>query len=148
MRAKLIIIFVIIKVIPLVLLALLAWRQAWLLGEELSQRTQELTVRANEALSKTGDIAVKDSVKALNERATDDIERMTTDTARRVADFLYERDDDLIAQNTQALGKFKERIKAFEAQRREIDQAIEVLHDASARLEASLAERAGRAAFG
>ena len=61
---------------------------------------------------------------------------------------LYERDDDLIAQNTQALGKFKERIKAFEEQRREIDQAIDVLHDASARLEAALAERAGRAAFG
>ena len=61
---------------------------------------------------------------------------------------LYERDDDLTAQNTQALGKFKERIKAFEEQRREIDQAIEVLHDASARLEAALAERAGRAAFG
>ncbi|KQW73167.1 hypothetical protein ASE17_09465 [Phenylobacterium sp. Root77] len=61
---------------------------------------------------------------------------------------LYERDDDLIAQNTQALGKFKERIQAFEAQRREIDMAIDVLHDASARLEAALAERAGRAAFG
>ena len=61
---------------------------------------------------------------------------------------LYERDDDLTAQNTQALGKFKERIKAFEEQRREIDQAIDVLHDASARLEAALAERAGRAAFG
>ena len=61
---------------------------------------------------------------------------------------LYERDDDLTAQNTQAWGKFKERIKAFEAQRREIDQAIDVLHDASARLEAALAERAGRAAFG
>ena len=61
---------------------------------------------------------------------------------------LYERDDDLTAQNTQALGKFKERIKAFEEQRREIDQAIDVLHDASARLEAALAERAGRAAVG
>ena len=61
---------------------------------------------------------------------------------------LYERDDDLTAQNTQALGKFKERIKAFEEQRREIDQAIDVLHDASARLEAARAERAGRAAFG
>ncbi|MGH6998083.1 MAG: MerR family transcriptional regulator [Phenylobacterium sp.] len=61
---------------------------------------------------------------------------------------LYERDDDLTAQNTQALGKFKERIKAFEAQRREIDQAIEVLHNASEALEKQLAERAGRAAFG
>jgi len=61
---------------------------------------------------------------------------------------LYDRDDGLVAQNAQALGKFKERIKAFEAQRREIDEAIAVLHNASARLEEALAERAGRAAFG
>ena len=96
MRAKLIIIFVIIKVIPLVLLSLLAWRQAWLLGEELGLRAQELTAKANQALMTMGEIAVKDSVSALNDRATEDIERMSTDAARRVADFLYDRDDDIL----------------------------------------------------
>ena len=96
MRAKLIIIFVVIKVIPLVLLAFVAWRQARILGEELTRRTQELTLQANQALSRTGEIAVDDSVQALNERATEDIERMTTDTARRVANFLYERDGDIL----------------------------------------------------
>ena len=39
MRAKLITLFVFIKVVPLVLLALLAWNQAWELGEELKRRT-------------------------------------------------------------------------------------------------------------
>ena len=39
MRAKLIIIFVIIKVIPLLILAILAWRQSRSLGEELGVRT-------------------------------------------------------------------------------------------------------------
>lgn len=48
---------------------------------------------------------------------------------------LYGRDDGLIAQNTQALRKYRERIAAFEAQRREIDTAIEVLHGACAALE-------------
>ncbi len=95
MRAKLIALFVIIKVVPLILLALVAWRQSWLLGDELGRRTEALTHKANRALSKTGDIAVTDAVKALDDRATDDIERMTTDTARRVAVFLYERDDDI-----------------------------------------------------
>jgi signal transduction histidine kinase/CheY-like chemotaxis protein len=97
MRAKLIIIFVIIKVIPLVLLALIAWRQSWFLGAELGYRTDELTLKANDALTSMRNIAVNDSVKALNSRATEDIERMTTDTARRVADFLYGRDDDILA---------------------------------------------------
>ena len=37
MRAKLIILFVVIKVLPLVLLAFVAWRQSWFLGEELKK---------------------------------------------------------------------------------------------------------------
>ena len=58
---------------------------------------------------------------------------------------LYGRDDGLIAQNTQALRKYRERIAASEAQRAEIDTAIEVLHAASAALEQELS-KAGRAA--
>ena len=58
---------------------------------------------------------------------------------------LYGRDDGLIAQNTQALRKYRERIAAFEAKRAEIDTAIEVLHAASAALEQELS-KAGRAA--
>ncbi|MDR1898613.1 MAG: response regulator [Treponema sp.] len=96
MRAKLIAIFVIIKVIPLVILTIMAWGQSRHLGNELNRRTQELTQRANEALSKTGTIAVDDSVRALNDFATDDIERISTDMAKRVADFLYDRDRDIL----------------------------------------------------
>ena len=58
---------------------------------------------------------------------------------------LYGRDDGLIAQNTQALRKYRERIAAFEAQRAEIDTAIQVLHAASAALEQELS-KAGRSA--
>ncbi|MDR0623645.1 MAG: response regulator [Treponema sp.] len=96
MRAKLIIIFVIIKVIPLVVLAIMAWNQAQQMGGELNRRTQELTAKSNEALTKTGAIAVDDSVRALNNFATDDIERISTDMAKRVADFLYDRDRDIL----------------------------------------------------
>ncbi len=95
MRGKLITLFVVIKVLPLILLALIAWRQSWMLGEELDKRTLALAEKANSALSQTGDLAVGDAVKALDDRAREDIERMTTDTARRVADFLYTRDDDI-----------------------------------------------------
>jgi PAS domain S-box-containing protein len=96
MRAKLIALFVVIKVIPLVLLAMLAWRQAWLLGEELQQRTELLTTTAVQAIKKTEKISIADAVEAMDNRAREDIERMTTDTARRVADFLYARDSDIL----------------------------------------------------
>jgi PAS domain S-box-containing protein len=95
MRAKLIVIFLLIKVIPLVLLTYIAWRQFAALGTGLSSRMAELSTIVNGALSRTGEIAVSNSVEALNNRATEDIERMTTDVARQVANFLYERDNDI-----------------------------------------------------
>ncbi len=78
MRARLILIFVVVKVIPLILLAVLAWNQIVTLGAQLR------------------DIAVSDSAEALNNNAVENIERMTTDTARDVANFLYQRDDDIL----------------------------------------------------
>ncbi|MDR2245099.1 MAG: hybrid sensor histidine kinase/response regulator, partial [Treponema sp.] len=96
MRGKLIIIFVVIKVIPLVLLSLLAWGQTRRLGDDLIRYIGELTVQANNALHTTGNIAVDDSSKALINLATAEIERTSTDMARRVADFLYDRDDDIL----------------------------------------------------
>jgi DNA-binding transcriptional MerR regulator len=60
---------------------------------------------------------------------------------------LYDRGDGLVAQNTHALHKYQERIAAFERQRQEIDEAIDELHAASARLEAQLATTAGQAAY-
>ncbi|MDR2825659.1 MAG: response regulator [Deltaproteobacteria bacterium] len=96
MRTKLITIFICIKVIPLILLALVAWRQAWNLGEEVRIRAADLSKTALSALEETGKIASNDAMKALDERARDDIERMSTDAAMRVADFLYRRDNDAL----------------------------------------------------
>ncbi|MDR2801575.1 MAG: PAS domain S-box protein, partial [Desulfovibrio sp.] len=93
---KLITLFIFIKVIPLILIALVAWRQAWELGELLKERTGELSAKALAALSEAGDIAVRDATVALDNRATDEIERMSTDTARQVANFLYARDRDIL----------------------------------------------------
>ncbi|MDR1578161.1 MAG: response regulator [Deltaproteobacteria bacterium] len=78
MRAKLIIIFLLVKVIPLILLASLAWRQFTIQGDALKN------------------IAVRDSWDALNNSAIENIERMSTTAADRVASFLYSRDSDII----------------------------------------------------
>ena len=52
---------------------------------------------------------------------------------------LYGQGDGEVAQNAQALRKFRERIAAFERQRQDIDEAIEELRVASSRLEQRLA---------
>jgi signal transduction histidine kinase/CheY-like chemotaxis protein len=77
MKDKLILIFLLVKIIPLILLSIIAWRQFAILGNTLEA------------------IAVKDSFQSLNASAVENIERMSTDTAQRVANFLYERDADI-----------------------------------------------------
>ncbi|MCL1855080.1 MAG: hybrid sensor histidine kinase/response regulator, partial [Clostridia bacterium] len=77
MREKLILIFLGVKVIPLIFVTVLALSQIGELGMLL------------------GEIAVTDSTVALNNNATESIERLSTDTANSVARFLYDRDDDL-----------------------------------------------------
>ncbi len=77
MQTKLILIFLAVKVIPLLLLCVIAWRQLVHLGEAL--RT----------------IAVTDSAASLNDSAVKNIERMSTDAANAVAGFLYARDSDI-----------------------------------------------------
>jgi signal transduction histidine kinase/DNA-binding response OmpR family regulator/HAMP domain-containing protein len=79
LKAKLIIIFLLVKVIPLIALTGLAWRQIETMGRSLRE------------------LAVSDSTVALNASAIENIERMTTDTALSVADFLYERDADILS---------------------------------------------------
>ncbi len=78
MRAQLIIIFLVVKVIPILLLTVIAWQQIVNLGNLLR------------------DIAVADSSAALNASAVENIERLTTDTANEVASFLYARDADIL----------------------------------------------------
>ncbi len=95
MRAKLVLLFILIKVIPLILLALVAWNQATELGHEMRTRTHDMAMQAMQELDHVGDLAVDDAVKSLDNRATDEIERMTTDAAKTLANFLYARDDDL-----------------------------------------------------
>lgn len=95
MRGKLILLFVVIKVIPLLLLAALAWHQISRLGTDLGGEFSRLGKTVEEALTTISETAVTDSVRALDDRARIDIERITTDTAMAVARFLYERDADI-----------------------------------------------------
>ena len=95
-RAKLIIIFVAIKVVPLVLLAGYAWQAARGLGDGVSTRAVEMADAMRATQQQTGKMAIEDSVRALDERSREAIEALTTDIARQVAGFLYDRDGDVL----------------------------------------------------
>ena len=77
LRTRLLTILIATKMLPILLIALIAWNQLTVLGQVLM------------------DIAVDDSTVSLNASAVENIERMSTDTAQHVADFLYDRDVDI-----------------------------------------------------
>jgi len=78
LRPKLILIFLVSKVVPIALLMIIALTQIRALGNVLR------------------DIAVSDSEQALNDGARENLERLTTDLAIDVANFLHHRDDDIL----------------------------------------------------
>ncbi|MBF0562579.1 MAG: HAMP domain-containing protein [Alphaproteobacteria bacterium] len=94
-RAKLIIIFVVIKVIPLLVLAAFAWRSQVWLADRVSA-TVVAMIRDMRATSETvASSTTESAIKALDATAREALERLTTDTARAVATFLYDRDRDI-----------------------------------------------------
>ncbi|MDR0576138.1 MAG: EAL domain-containing protein [Candidatus Accumulibacter sp.] len=94
-RVRLILLFVAIKVVPLLLLLWVAWSQMQVTAGHVGRQIDELATTASNAVHQVGSVAIDDAVKALDTRARDEIERLTTDTALRVADFLYGRDADV-----------------------------------------------------
>ena len=110
-RSKLIALFVIIKVVPLVLLAYLAWQGVEQLGLNLSQETDQLIEEVKTTVSDMSNRFAKESVQALDDRAREELERLTTDTARTVANFLHDRDRDILLAAT--LPTTEEQYQAF-----------------------------------
>lgn len=95
-RAKLISIFVLIKVIPLIALAVFAWHAAVQLSDEVTDRSGRMADGMLETVKTVGETVIDDSTQALDDRSREAIERLTTDTAREVARFLYARDQDIM----------------------------------------------------
>src|SRR5574343_1226341 len=94
-RGKLLAIFVVIKVIPLVLLAWFAWHATRQLGDDVSQKAGGMADAMLETMNTVGQTVTQDSIRALDLRSREAIEAMTTETAKQIADFLYDRDRDL-----------------------------------------------------
>ena len=94
-RGKLITIFVLIKVIPLLLLAWFAWYATSRLGDDVSAKAGGMADAILVTMKSMGKTVTDDSIRALDLRSRDAIEALTTDTAKEIANFLYDRDNDI-----------------------------------------------------
>ena len=96
-RTKLILIFVVIKVVPLLVLALFAWRGQQWLAERVSDNVVAMAKGMRETAEIVADTTTQQAVKALDDISREALERVTTDTAKAVALFLYDRDKDVLS---------------------------------------------------
>jgi two-component system, cell cycle sensor histidine kinase and response regulator CckA len=94
-REKLIGIFILIKVIPLVVLAWFGWEAIISLTATLEKQVGNMVSESHDVVEQVGSLSVDNSIKALDIKSREAIERLTTDTARVVAAFLYDRDQDI-----------------------------------------------------
>jgi len=99
-RGKLIAIFVLIKVVPLILLAWFAWHATRQLGEDVSLKAGNMADAMLSSIKAVGKTVTDDSIRALDLRSREAIEALTTDAAREIADFLYDRDRDILQATT------------------------------------------------
>jgi signal transduction histidine kinase len=93
---KLLMSFLLLACIPLVILGYIAHKNLYDMGTEAVQRTGEMGDRNLQSAVKIGNEAIEDSVRELDKKSTEAIELRTYELAQRVADFLYERDRDIL----------------------------------------------------
>ncbi len=93
---KLLICFLALSVTPLLILGYVAHGNLKDTGFQAAMRAEEMGVMTLGAARDLGSDAIRDSENALIEKSTEAIELRTEELAARIADFLYERDRDIL----------------------------------------------------
>jgi signal transduction histidine kinase len=93
---KLLISFLILSIFPLIAVGYIANINLRETALEALRSAEEMGKRNLESAKEIGKQAIEDSVRALNNKSTEAIELRTMELARRIADFLYERDKDIL----------------------------------------------------
>ncbi|MEN8718594.1 MAG: sensor histidine kinase, partial [Sulfurovum sp.] len=94
-KFKLVLLFVLIKLLPLFLISYISYLGILKLGEYFDDTTRYISNSSKEIIFNTANEAIEDSVKNLDKKAQESLERLTFEVANNVADFLYQRDEDI-----------------------------------------------------
>ena len=95
-RIKLIIIFIVIKIFPLLLIAYIAYEGVLKLDGYLTKSTNFLFNQSKEIIINTANASIEDSIKNLDKKSQESLEKVSYEIANQVANFLYERDKDIL----------------------------------------------------
>ena len=95
-RTKLILLFILIKIIPLLIIVYIAYEGVKRLEYYLNDSTKYLFNVNKEIVLNTANASIDDSIKFLDKKSQLSLERLSFEIANKVADFLYERDKDIL----------------------------------------------------
>jgi len=95
-KLKLIVLFVVLKVVPLVFIAFTAIEAAKQLGISFERDSGVVLEESNKIIKETANTAIQDSIKALDKKSQESIEMLTLQIANSVAHFLKQRDNDIL----------------------------------------------------
>jgi two-component system, sensor histidine kinase len=93
---KLILSFLVLSCVPLLILGYIADENLKETGLQAVLKAEEMGIINLESAKEIGKTAIEDSVRALDQKSTEAIELRTVELAQRIADFLHERDRDIL----------------------------------------------------
>ncbi len=95
-KTKLILLFILIKIIPLLIIVFIAYEGVLKLEKYLQDSTKYMFNENKEIILNTANASIEDSVKNLDKKSQLALERLSFEIAQNVANFLYERDKDIL----------------------------------------------------
>ena len=112
-KVKLIFLFIIIKVIPLLAISYIAYNGVMKLDLYLNDSTKLLFDQSKNIIQNTANLSIEDSIKNLDKKSQESLEKISYEIANKIAEFLYERDNDILLLsklelNQKTLEKFYE----------------------------------------
>lgn len=95
-KVKLILIFIILKIIPLFAMLYIAYLGIMKLESYVDKSTVTLFTQSKKIIGDTANLSIEDSIRNLDKKSQESLEKISYEIAQKVAGFLYERDRDLL----------------------------------------------------
>ncbi len=95
-KVKLVALFILIKVIPLLIIVFIAYEGVKELEDYVNQSTRVLFDQNKEIIVNTANASIEDSIKNLDKKSQESLEKVSFEIANNIAKFLYERDSDIL----------------------------------------------------
>ncbi len=95
-KVKLILIFILIKIIPLLFISYIAYNGAKSLNTYMKNSVEILFNESKTSILDTANESINDSIENLDKKSQLSLERVSYEVANNIAAFLYQRDEDIL----------------------------------------------------